>query len=229
MAMNKQKGNMYGFVTHTWNAIKGRCSHDCSYCYMRPFWKSDVYLDEKELKTDLGEGNVIFVGSSTDMWAKDVPTEWIIKVLKHCSKYPKNKYLFQTKNPERFKEGGETGDIWREFVFNLDVILGTTIETNRETKLSKAPSPFERLKFMRELETDFSTMITIEPILNFDLDNLAGLIYEAEPTFVNIGGDSKGHSLKEPTKQKIEQLIERLETFTKVNLKDNLKRLYTSS
>ena len=49
MAMNKQKGNMYGFVTHTWNAIKGRCSHNCSYCYMIPFWKSDVHLDENTL------------------------------------------------------------------------------------------------------------------------------------------------------------------------------------
>jgi len=27
MTLNKQKGNMYGFVTHTWNVIKGKCPH----------------------------------------------------------------------------------------------------------------------------------------------------------------------------------------------------------
>ena len=28
--LNEQKGNMYGFVTHTWNPIKGKCFHcDC--------------------------------------------------------------------------------------------------------------------------------------------------------------------------------------------------------
>ena len=26
---------MYEFVTHTWNPIKGKCYHDCSYCYMK--------------------------------------------------------------------------------------------------------------------------------------------------------------------------------------------------
>ena len=35
--LNKQKGNMYGFVTHTWNTVKGRCKYDCRYCYMKRF------------------------------------------------------------------------------------------------------------------------------------------------------------------------------------------------
>ena len=28
MALTKSRGNMYPFVTHTWNAIKGICFHD---------------------------------------------------------------------------------------------------------------------------------------------------------------------------------------------------------
>ena len=32
--LNVAKGNMYGFITHTWNPIKGHCYHQCSYCYM---------------------------------------------------------------------------------------------------------------------------------------------------------------------------------------------------
>jgi len=31
MGLNESKGNMYEFVTHTWNAIKGECKHDCTY------------------------------------------------------------------------------------------------------------------------------------------------------------------------------------------------------
>ena len=28
MALTKSRGNMYPFVTHTWNAIKGICFHN---------------------------------------------------------------------------------------------------------------------------------------------------------------------------------------------------------
>ena len=33
--IKESKGNMYEFVTHTWNPIKGKCSHGCTYCYMK--------------------------------------------------------------------------------------------------------------------------------------------------------------------------------------------------
>ena len=94
MALNKQAGDMYGFVTHTWNAIKGKCMHDCCYCYMKRFPQKELWFDEKELKTDLGTGNFIFVGSSTDMFADNVPDEWIRKVLDYCRTF-NNTYLFQ--------------------------------------------------------------------------------------------------------------------------------------
>lgn len=31
MPLNKSTGNMYKFITHTWNTIKGECPHGCSY------------------------------------------------------------------------------------------------------------------------------------------------------------------------------------------------------
>ena len=33
MSLNESKGNMYSWVTHTWNTIKGECPHGCTYCY----------------------------------------------------------------------------------------------------------------------------------------------------------------------------------------------------
>ena len=46
-----------------------------------------------------------------------------------------------------------------------------------------------------------------------------------QPGFVSIGADSKGHKLKEPSKEKIEKLIERLGCYSSVYRKSNLNRL----
>ncbi len=220
MTLNKKAGNMYGFVTHTWNAIKGICSHDCSYCYMKRWGEQKpLRLDEKELKTNLGEGNFIFVGSSCDVFADDVPAEWILRVLYHCSKYPKNKYLFQTKNPRRLVQ------FTARHTFPKDVIFGTTIETNRASP-SKAPSTEQRAYWMMEFHPFAKKMITIEPIIDFDLEILVNWIRLIKPEFVNIGADSTRNNLSEPSSEKIGKLINELEKFTKVNLKDNLKRIY---
>lgn len=217
MVMNKQKGNMYGFVTHTWNPIKGKCSHDCSYCYMKVYKQKELHLAEKELKDNLGQDNFIFVGSSTDMFANDVPRDWIKKVLAQCRNYPGNTYLFQTKNPSRY------------WLFNIEyppkTIFGITVESNRSLRgYSKAQSSQARVSNMQEWFMK-RKMITIEPIIDFDLMEMIDIIKEVRPEFVNIGADSKGHNLPEPSEEKIKRLIEELRKFTKVNLKDNLKRL----
>ncbi|RLF50568.1 MAG: hypothetical protein DRN24_06330, partial [Thermoplasmata archaeon] len=151
--LNKQKGNMYPWVTHTWNPIKGKCPHMCSYCYMRKYWDrlGNPYLDTKCFKDNLGEGNTIFVGSSIDMWAEEIPSEWITKVLDYIKKYPKNTYLFQSKNPDRFDY----------FTLPQKVILGTTIESNRHYKISKAPHIVDRWYAMMYYKT--KKMISIEP------------------------------------------------------------------
>lgn len=217
--LNKQKGNMYGFVTHTWNPIKGRCPHDCSYCYMKRFPQGDLRLDEKCFKDDLGKGNFIFVGSSTDMWAKVIPTKWITKVLNYCKKYPENTYLFQTKNPSRL------------FIFRYDfppgTILGTTIETDRRDILpKKLCAPLDRARILRLLRAWVDKiMISIEPIMVFDLIHFVKILKIASPDFISIGADSKGSQLLEPNSVLIKELIERLKGFTEVRIKPNLERL----
>lgn len=215
--LNKQKGNMYDFVSHTWNAIKGICPHDCSYCYMKAFPQKEMRLDEQELKTDLGQGNFIFVGSSIDMFAKEVPSEWIKRTLAVCRIF-RNKYLFQSKNPARFKD----------FLYDFPpvTILGTTIETDRYYKgISKAPPPAERALQFSSSSLPFPKMITIEPIMDFGLNTLVMFIFTVKPKWVNIGADSKHHNLPEPSYEKVMELKARLEGFTTVKLKSNLERL----
>ena len=80
-------------------------------------------LDAAELTCYLECLNFIFVGSSIDMWAEDIPSHWIQMVLDYCDRSA-NKYLFQSKNPSRIL------DFIAHPVFHHSVVC-TTIETNR--------------------------------------------------------------------------------------------------
>jgi len=232
MPMNKQRGNMYNFISHTWNPIRG-CLHKCVYCYVKniPNYDPTVRLVKKELKYSLGEGNTIFVGSASDMFGDWVPAEWIERVLRHTSKF-NNDYLFQSKNPRRFGEFAQ--------LFPSKTVLGTTIETNRETNLSVAPPFSERVRELRRISLliypieiatgalayrHFDTMVSIEPIIDFDLKELVDGICTIQPKFVSVGADSKGHGLPEPSRLKIRELLEILDKFTEVRVKKNLRRL----
>lgn len=238
MPLNKQKGNMYPWVTHTWNPIRGKCPHDCSYCYMKRIPNvGELRFVEKEMNTNLGEGNTVFVGSSTDMWARIVPLEWIKKVLNHTRKYQRNVYLFQTKNPCRFSD---FYNIWGDTDTNIcklfprKKILGTTLETNRcitafGSEITKAPGIRCRITEMCELyKYWFKTMISIEPIMDFDIDIFVDLLQQVHPEFVSIGADSGHNNLPEPPAWKVKELIEELKQFTEVKIKDNLKRILDS-
>lgn len=217
MALNTSKGNMYEFITHTWNTIKGECLHDCTYCYMKRWGKlKPVRFDVKELRTDLGTGNFIFVGSSCDMFAENIPDVWITETLEFCQKF-NNKYLFQTKNPKRLLK------------FTLpDCVICTTIESNifYPEIMVNSPNPCERAKYMKILsDCGYETYVTIEPILDFDLNTMIDLIKQCNPEQVNVGADSGKHNLPEPTKDKIILLVEGLEKFTTIHNKSNLRRL----
>jgi len=211
---------MYTWLTHTWNTVKGECPHGCTYCYMKRWGKQKpVRFDEKELKTDLGSGNFIFVGSSCDMFADDIPDEWIMETLKYCS-LAYNNYLFQSKNPAR---------IWasRELLPVCSTIC-TTIETNRWMPeiMNGSPMPVYRAAYMNRIHFYYDTFITIEPIMQFDLKELVELIKICHPKQVNIGfNTSYKVQLPEPSEQKTIELITELKKFTKVKLKSNSQRI----
>lgn len=216
MTLNKQAGNMYPFVDYTWNPIRGKCPHECSYCYMKKFKVGELRLDRKALKDNLGKGNFIFVGSSTDMFAKEVYNPDITEVLMRCLKFPENTYLFQTKNPERFS-------CYPSYFEKMNVILGTTLESNYLTGSKIALKPYERVAEMMCLKG--RKMVSIEPIMDFDLLDFVLLIKKIKPEFVSIGADSQGHNLPEPSIEKVDMLIKELKKFTEVRIKYNLNRL----
>jgi len=228
----KTNGNMYEFITHTWNTVVGKCPHDCKYCYAIYKYgnmiNDAVRLNKESLKDNLGTGNFIFVGSGIDLFANEIPEEWIRQTLDKCACEntdlfgSANRYLFQSKNPRRIL------DFINHPVFNSSIVC-TTIESNRyiPSIMNKAPHVEERAEAMSVIASKgIETYLTIEPIMAFDREELIRLIRMCKPTQVNIGANTyEKKKLPEPTKQELFALVEEIKGECKVELKSNLERL----
>ena len=227
MALVKSKGNMYSWVTHTHSHLGGQCSHGCIYCYVdnkrfgRPEkYKGPLRLLENEFSVKYGNGKTIFMEHCNDLFAGDVPDVMIIKIIKHALEWPGNTYVWQTKNPFRF--------LSVDGLLPDKSIFGTTIETNRIIPgISNAPNPEERMMAMIGIRG--RKFVTIEPVLDFDVDVLAEWIARINPEFLNLGADSKSNNLPEPTVEKIMALVSKLKEYgIELREKHNLQRLKKS-
>jgi protein gp37 len=226
MALNKSRGNMYPWITHMHSHLRGQCPHGCSYCYVQAHERryhsgafvGPLRLNDKELNVRYGEDRTIFVEHQNDLFSSGV-SAWMVKaILLHCRRYPCNEYVLQTKNPWRIAN-------FKEFLPPI-LIIGTTIETNRDYPkiMGTAPLPEERADAMFRIK--YPKFLTIEPVLDFDVDDMVALVATVGPKFVNIGADSKGHGLPEPPPEKLRALISRLtERGTEIRNKHNLGRL----
>lgn len=236
MTFNEAEGNMYPWCDCTHTHHRGRCPHECQYCFVQHmrcarFYQGPLVLKESELKVNYykyGRGKVIFVEHMTDLFAEGVPDKNISRVLAHCGEYPENTYVFQTKNPGRMLE-------WGGFVFPPRCFVGTTVETDRASLIneySKAPHPYVRahgLKMVKRAGIAAKTFLTVEPILDFDKRLLETILY-AEPDWVNIGADSKRCGLIEPSWEKVAGLIDGLNAAgIRIEEKTNLDRLRSPS
>jgi DNA repair photolyase len=226
--------NMYKDVDQRWNPLAGKCIHNCSYCYVNN-WK---HRSQKHMDKYNGEPTIwknpfkakfkgrVFVCSMNDLFAENVPEEVIIKIIKYCSKFPDAEFLFQTKNTPRLEQFvRHANDVpFPIFQFPENSIFCTTIETNRiyPNIMKNTISPWSRIKGIKNL---LNVHITIEPILDFDCEELVEMIQVAKPLQVNIGADSKKNNLPEPSKEKVIALINILKTMTNVVIKDNLHRI----
>ena len=221
--MYRSSNNMYSWVTYTWNPVKGRCFHECSYCSITK-WKGaslkDIRIDDAEFTTDLGSGNSIFVGSSMDLWARNVPDEWILRVLDYCDRFD-SRYLFQSKNPDRFLAFA-SHPVFRKSVFC------TTVETNRwyPHVMHNSPKPQYRAEAMAEMKGfGFTTLITAVPLMVFDLEPMVDLLMACAPSQVIIGKNSGGNrTVPEPTADKAQALVDSLKGKTIVDIKSNASK-----
>jgi DNA repair photolyase len=221
MGGKREQGNIFSYVTHTWNPCRGACPHCCRYCFQNRERKQNfALLDESEFSTDLGVGRFIFVGSSCDLFAEEIDMRWILRTLAHCRRYKYNRYLFQTKNPKRLY-GLQTQ-------LPENSVCGTTIETNRYyLEMGKAPLPRERIEYLKLFTPNHETMISFEPIMDFDLNKLTAWAHRVKPSWINIGANTNPKvELTEPSSEKLCRLAEQLNLKFNVKCKDSLKRLW---
>jgi len=184
-----------------------------------------IHIDETELKIDSGNNNFIFVGSSTDMFAQNVSDNWINATLNHCYDDNNklfggnNKYMFQSKNPKRIL------DFIEHPVFK-DSVICTTIETNRwyPDIMNNCPKVEDRAEAMEDIALKgFETYVTVEPIMDFDLDEMVKLLERCHPKQVTFGKESFGKvKLPETSKQKFIKLLNAVKEFADVKIKDNI-------
>jgi len=219
--LNSRKGSrMFSLVTETWNPVTG-CNHYCIYCWARRLaltklkntkkyrngFKPAIHPNEFKKKFS---GGIVFVTDMGDLFSSTVPREWILKVIRYTAKFSDTYFLFMTKNPMRYHEFLDE--------FPPNAILGATIETDRDDlyykhKISQAPPPSERYIAMKTLDWD-KKFISIEPILDFDLENFSKWIEEISPIMVYIGYDNYGWKLPEPPLNKTLELIDKLREIT---------------
>lgn len=109
------------------------------------------------------EPRTIFVGSMTDLFGEWVPDEWIEMVFEVCAKAPQHRYLFLTKNPQRYVEL----DRRNKLPIRDNMWYGATASNNEQ--LSEAIKLFAYFEF----EGEIKTFLSIEPILeNVDISKI---------------------------------------------------------
>lgn len=224
-----EAGRRLGEVNYSWNPITG-CLHNCLYCWSKRYamrlaargvepYKSRGFsptLVAERLRQRLPEGKFIFVSDMGDMWGSWVSRDWIERVLRVVRSKPRSRFLFLTKNPSRYLEFMDE--------FSDNIVLGATIETNRDYGVSLAPSTRERYEVMRKLDWRWKVVV-IEPILDFD-EEFIDWIYEIEPCIVYVGYDNYGNRLPEPKLSKTEILLEALKTISDLRTKSIRRAWY---
>ena len=176
----------------------------------------------KERLGKFPKSGVVFVVSMGDMWGDWIPSEWIRSILKPMKPYwkkPDLTFFFETKNPARYAEFAD--------YIPPNSILSTTIETNRDYKVSKAPPPEMRYRAMLHPDIEmFAKHVSIEPIMKFDLKVMYRWIREIDPKMVSMGYDNYNAKLPEPTVEEVKDLIGKLKRITIVEVKKDRRGLH---
>jgi hypothetical protein len=226
------KNNMYSLSVKQWNPFVG-CKHECIYCissFQRQLkrqkqrcvqcYNFDIHTHANRLTTSLprtSSNQYIFTCSNGDI--AFCSTVYLDKILSRIRQYPNSTFLMQTKDPSNafFRNGIQVQ-------FPENVILGITLETNRDNlygmdyAISKAPLPSQRYKdFLKVVHP--RKMVTIEPIIDFDMDVMMNWINNINPNMIWIGYDSKNNYLPEPELSQVNELQQRLSQNRLVFLK----------
>jgi len=174
---------------------------------------------EKELLKTFSPGEFIAVSLMGDI--AFATKEQFLRILARIREFPQTHFLIQSKNPKQLYD-------WREdwgITLPPNVYLGTTIETNRDYGLTKAPKPIERFRYLAGYPHNLK-FLSVEPIMDFDLEEMVNWVTLMQPDIIEVGADNYHNHLQEPPRWKVEALLERLRAICPVVIeKEGLERL----
>ena len=158
--MNKTK---IEWCDYTWNPITG-CLNNCFYCYGRKMnerfgkdYKPTLWKDRLEQPLKEQKPSRIFVCSIADLFGDWVSEKWIHDILHICWRANWHKFLFLTRNPERYASFG--------IPFNS--MCGTTITSKKD---------LWRVDTMRNVGGFISIEPLLEDVSDFSLKNIRWII-----------------------------------------------------
>lgn len=177
------------WTNRTWNPVTGcsKLSAGCAHCYAETMAKRLQGMEQKRYANGFNltlhpealnepkrikEPSLFFVCSMADLFHKDVPFEFIDKVMNTIKECPRHTFQILTKRPERMyryfvEEDREVpGNVW----------LGTTVE-NAETE--------SRIPWLAEIKMASVRFLSCEPLLS-DLGELN--LFNID--WVIVGGES---------------------------------------
>ncbi|MHA1216307.1 MAG: hypothetical protein ACTSPX_03140 [Candidatus Thorarchaeota archaeon] len=213
----------------TWNPYVG-CRFNCVYCRpsfqrqakRRRKWCEKCYNYEPHFHPErlsrLPGGKIVFACDMGDIAFAE--KEWLDRIAAVMKEHGGKTFYLQSKEPRVFYRIDDLPE---------NVIVGTTIETNKITfdtpseyefyrEISQAPLPYKRYVTMKHLDHP-RKYVTVEPILDFDVDVVVGWVKNIAPEFVYVGYDNHNCRLPEPPLEKTLKLIRELEKFTEVRIK----------
>ena len=240
--ISRSNGNMYDFVSHQHTHLRGKCPHGCHYCYVQEMerryhgghYAGELRLSEKEfacsydtpkIRREALEAGfdhpIFFIEHCNDIGC--APESWALRIYEQCRKFDACEYVFQSKRPSELNR--------LQYAFPSRFMVGTTVESDTVPHTmydagNLPQTPGHRLDAMR-LWNGVRKFLTIEPILNMnDPAAFAECIAMCGFDFVNIGADSKGTGLAEPSKEQVLELIAALQKHgVTIRKKTNLERL----
>lgn len=159
--------------------------------------------EHSERLSRMTTGKTIFACGDGDIaFANPSYMEKVFDVMRNDVKASRT-WIIQSKNPSCFEQYLK--------LLPMNTYLLTTIETNRDTgygEISKAPMPSLRYEMFRKLDYP-RKILTIEPIMDFDIDVFLDWILSINPVAVFIGYNSRPNPVKltEPTLPKTIEFI----------------------
>lgn len=179
------------WTERTWNPVTGctKLSAGCAHCYAETMAKRLQGMGQKRYANGfqltlhpealsepmkVKEPSMFFVCSMADLFHKDVPDDFIYRVIDIIKSTPWHTYQLLTKRTERMREFFNYG----RYAVPDNVWIGTTVENAEQVR---------RIEWLNDIKTAPVRFLSCEPLLG-DLGDIAEHLWNID--WVIVGGES---------------------------------------